>query len=75
MLPNILPTKSTSPPGEDNFAALRDVFNFAGIPHFEIITPDGQVVKGNQIQFGLRESMDYKSFALEFEKLRKKIEK
>ena len=62
-------------PGEDNFAALRDVFNFSGIPHFEIITPDGQVVKGNQIQFGLRESMDYKSFALEFEKLRKKIEK
>lgn len=61
-------------PGEEIFAALRDVFNFSGIPHFEVITPDGQVVKGNQIRFGLRESGDYKSFVQEFEKLRKKIE-
>ena len=62
-------------PGEKNFNTLRDIFNFAGIPHFEVITPDGKVVKERYITFGLRYSIDYKNFKLEFDKLKEKIEK
>ena len=60
----------TVAPGESVFATLRDVFNFDGIPHFEVITPDGQVVKGRYIKFGLRQSFDYNNFKFEFDKLK-----
>ena len=48
-------------PGEDVFTELRDVFNFSGIPHFEVITPDGKVVKERYITFGLLNSFDYRN--------------
>ena len=63
----------TVAPGESVFATLRDVFNFAGIPHFEVITPDGQVVKERYIKFGLRESGDYNHFKSELDKLKNLI--
>ena len=59
----------TVAPGESVFAKLRDVFNFAGIPHFEVITPDGQVIKERYIKFGLRESFNYYNFKAEFDNL------
>lgn len=62
-------------PGEDVFTELRDVFNFSGIPHFEVITPDGKVVKERYITFGLLNSFDYRNFKLEFDKLKEKLEK
>ena len=63
----------TVAPGENAFAALRGVFNFAGIPHFEVITPDGQVVKERYIKFGLRNSGDLFSFKYCFDQLKEKL--
>ena len=63
----------TVAPGESVFATLRDVFNFAGIPHFEVITPDGQVVKERYIKFGLHKSGDLFSFKYCFDQLKEKL--
>lgn len=63
----------TVAPSESVFAKLRDVFNFAGIPHFEVITPDGQVIKERYIKFGLRESFNYYNFKAEFDNLKNLI--
>ena len=63
----------TVAPGESVFGALRGVFSFDGIPHFEIITPDGQVVKERFIRFGLRANGDYNHFKSELDKLKNLI--
>lgn len=61
-------------PGEDNFTLLRDVFGFAAIPHFEVISPDGQVVKERFIKFDLRDHADnYEQFKKQFDILKNKL--
>ncbi|MBQ3619758.1 MAG: thioredoxin family protein [Bacteroidales bacterium] len=65
----------TIAPGGNTFIALRDVFNFSGIPHFEVITPNGNVVKEDCIDFGIRHNNDYEQFVQGIEKMKEKVEK
>lgn len=56
---------------EDDYMRLMALFSFNGIPHYEIVTPDGRIIRDDNVSG--RFHLDFKAFMSEHEKMKEKI--